>query len=25
MSACPQDIVRINSCKPVSAQYALVS
>jgi uncharacterized protein YcgI (DUF1989 family) len=24
MSACPQDIVRINSGRPVSAQYALV-
>lgn len=24
MSACPQDIVRINSGKPVSAQYALI-
>jgi uncharacterized protein len=25
MSACPQDIVRINSGKPLSAQYALVN
>jgi uncharacterized protein YcgI (DUF1989 family) len=24
MSACPQDIVRINSGKPVSAHYALI-
>ncbi len=24
MSACPQDVVRINSGKPVSAQYALI-
>jgi uncharacterized protein YcgI (DUF1989 family) len=24
MSACPQDVIRINSGKPVSAQYALI-
>jgi uncharacterized protein YcgI (DUF1989 family) len=24
MSACPQDVIRINSCDPVSAQYALL-
>ncbi len=25
MSACPQDVIRINSCRPVSAQYALLA
>jgi uncharacterized protein YcgI (DUF1989 family) len=25
MSACPQDVIRINSCDPVSAQYALLA
>jgi hypothetical protein len=24
MSACPQDVIRINSGRPVSAQYALL-
>jgi len=25
MSACPQDVIRINSCRPMPAHYALLA